>query len=291
MILVTGATGKLGQHVVAQLLARVPAQRVAVAVRNPAAVPAGWQAEGVGVREADYTRPEMWVRALQGIDQVLLISANEVGKRAAQHQVVIDAARAAGVKQFVYTSILHAARSRLALAEEHRATEAAIRAAELPFTLLRNGWYLENYTENLAPVLVHRAVVGAAGEGRVAAAARADYAAAAVEVLTTPGHLNAIYELAGDTAFSLRELAAVIGDVTGNAIAYQSLPASAYQAMLEQVGLPAPFAAVLADADIGLGLGDLDNASQTLARLIGRPTTPLRDAVVAALAALPRAGV
>ncbi|MFP2957410.1 SDR family oxidoreductase [Myxococcus sp. 1LA] len=282
MILVTGATGKLGRLVVAGLLEKVPAKDIAVAVRDPSKA-ADIAAKGVQVRQADYSKPQTLGPALAGVDTLLLISSSEVGQRAAQHQAVVDAAKKAGVRRIAYTSILHADTSGLALATEHKATEALIRASGIPFTFLRNGWYTENYTENLAPALEHGAIIGCSGAGRVAAATRADYAAAAVAVVTGSGHDNKVYELAGDTAFTAAELAAEVSRQAGKNVAYKDLPQADYAGALVGVGVPAPFAEVLADSDAGAARGELNDSSGDLKRLIGRPTTPLADAVVVAV--------
>ncbi|WPB77214.1 SDR family oxidoreductase [Archangium violaceum] len=282
MILVTGATGKLGRLVLEKLLEKVPANQVIAAVRNPEKA-AELRARGVQVRKADYSQPETLGAAFAGVEKVLLISSNEVGQRAAQHQAVVEAARKAGVKLLAYTSILHADRSRLALAAEHKATEEIIRASGVPYVLLRNGWYTENYTENLGPALAHGAILGSAGEGQVAAATRADYAAAAVAVLTGSGHENKVYELAGDTAFTMTELAAEVSRKAGKTIVYKDLPPEQYKGVLEGAGVPGPFAGILADSDVGASRGELNGASGDLRRLIGRPTTALADAVAVAL--------
>lgn len=282
MILVTGATGKLGRLVLEKLLEKVPAHQVIAAVRNPEKA-AELRARGIQVRKADYSQPETLGAAFAGVEKVLLISSNEVGQRAAQHRAVVEAARKAGVKLLAYTSILHADRSGLALAAEHKATEESIRASGVPYVLLRNGWYTENYTENLGPALAHGAILGSAGEGRVAAATRADYAAAAVAVLTGSGHENKVYELAGDTAFTMTELAAEVSRKAGKTIVYKDLPPEQYQGVLEGAGVPGPFAGILADSDVGASRGELNGASGDLRRLIGHATTPLADAVAVAL--------
>ncbi|MBF5045312.1 SDR family oxidoreductase [Aggregicoccus sp. 17bor-14] len=282
MIVVTGATGQLGRLVIEQLLQKVPAAQVVAAVRSPEKARA-LAAQGVQVREADYDRPGTLEAAFRGAEKLLLISSNEMGKRVQQHQAAIDAAKRAGVKLVVYTSILKADTSGISLAAEHLATEKALRASGLPFVLLRNSWYFENYTENLAPALQHGALLGAAKEGRIAAATRADYAAAAVAVLTTPGHEGQVYELAGDQAFTLRELAEEVSRQAKKPVAYNDMPAEQYAGVLQSVGLPAPVAQMLASADQGIARGELDDRSGTLRRLIGRPTTPLAKAVSAAL--------
>jgi NAD(P)H dehydrogenase (quinone) len=281
MILVTGATGKLGRLVINELLEKVPASQVIVAVRNPEKA-AELAARGVQVRKADYSQPETLGPAFKGAEKVLLISSSEVGQRAPQHKAVVEVVRKAGVRLLVYTSLLHADRSRMGLAAEHKATEEAIRASGLPYVFLRNGWYMENYTENLGPALAHGALVGSAGEGRIAAATRADYAAAAVAVLTGSGHENKVYELAGDKPFTMAELAAEVSRQAGRTIAYNDLPPEQYQGVLQGAGVPGPFAAVLVDSDVGASRGELNDSSGDLRRLIGRPTTPLADAVAVA---------
>jgi NAD(P)H dehydrogenase (quinone) len=282
MIVVTGATGHLGQLVIEQLLQRVPASGIAVAVRNVEKA-ADFAARGIDVRHADYDRPETLDAAFRGAEKVLLISANEIGKRAAQHRNVVEAVKSSGARLLVYTSILNAGGSGIGLAKEHLATEELIRASGVPYVILRNGWYIENYTENLAPALQYGAIAGSAGTGRVAAATRADYAAAAVAVLTEDGHEGKTYELAGDTPFTLAELAAEVSRHAGKPVTYSDLPPAGYRDLLLGAGLPAPVAEMLVDADLGLGRGELDSDSGDLRRLIQRPTTPLGDAVRAAI--------
>ncbi|MFJ7529823.1 SDR family oxidoreductase [Streptomyces griseus] len=282
-IVVTGATGALGRLVVDALLAEVPAGEAVAVVRDKEKA-AALAARGVELRIADYDRPESLAGAFRSGDRVLLISGSEVGRRVAQHTAVIDAAKAAGVAQLAYTGILGGPDADFTLADEHRATERLILDSGLPYTFLRNGWYTENYTANLAPVLEHRAVLANAGEGRIASASRADYAAAAVAVLTGDGHLNTAYELSGDTAWSLAEYAALLSELTGEEIAYRNVPAAAHQEALVGAGVPEGFAAILVDVDEAIGRGRLAGTSGDLARLIGRPTTPLAETVRAALA-------
>ena len=284
MIVVTGATGQLGQLVIAGLLQHTAAANLVAAVRNVDKA-AALAAQGVVVRHADYSVPATLDAAFRGASKILLISSSEVGQRAAQHQNVVDAAQRAGVGLLAYTSLLHADTSPLGLAIEHRATEAAIRASGLAYSLLRNGWYIENYTGNLGPALQHGAVPGCAGAGRIAAAARADYAAAAVAVLTGAAAPAPVLELAGDVPFTLAGLAAELARQAGKAVDYKDMPQADYQGFLESVGLPAGLAAMLADSEAGAAVGGLDDASQTLSQLIGRPTTTLAAAVRAALAA------
>ena len=282
MIVVTGATGHLGHLVIEGLLAKLPANQIAAAVRDPEKAK-DLAARGVEVRRADYSRPETLVPALAGAEKLLLISSNEVGKRATQHAAVVEAARRTKVGLVAYTSILRADSSRIGLAKEHKATEEALRASGLKHVFLRNGWYLENYTEQLAQALEHQAFVGSAGKGRIAAAARADYAAAAVAVLTSPGHEGKVYELGGDQPFTMEELAAEVSRQSGKPVAYRDLPPDQYRAILTGAGLPGPVAEMLVDADVWAAKGALDDTGHALSRLIGRPTTSLTAAVAAAL--------
>ncbi|CAL9300021.1 SDR family oxidoreductase [Streptomyces sp. SudanB182_2057] len=280
-IVVTGATGHLGRHVVAQLLEKVPAEHITAVVRD-AAKGADLAARGVRLAVADYDAPETLDGLFAAGDKVLLISGSEVGKdRVAQHTAVIEAAKAAGVALLAYTSAPGTLTA--ALADDHRATEKVLLASGLPYTLLRNGWYHENYTEHLAPVLEHGAVVQAAGDGRVSSAARADYAAAAVAVLTGEGHENATYELGGDEAWSFTEYAAELSRQTGREIGYRPVSVAELTGVLTGAGLPEPLAGILAGVDASIAEGELVVSSGDLSRLIGRPTTPLAEAVTAAL--------
>ncbi len=285
MITVTGASGHLGRLVVEDLLARgVPAGEIAAVVRSPEKASA-LAARGVRVRRGDYTDPQSLTAALAGTDRLLLVSSSEVGQRVAQHRNVIEAATAARVGLIAYTSILRADTSGMALAAEHKATEELIRESGLPFVFLRNGWYIENYTENLAPARQFGVIYGSAGTGRIAAATRTDYAAAAAAVLTGSGHERAVYELGGDHPFTMADLAAAVTAATGTQVAYTDVPAEEYVTILVGAGVPEPFAQILADSDVGVARGDLDTDSSDLPKLIGRPTTPLADAVAAAVAA------
>ena len=282
MIVITGATGNLGQHVIASLLKTVPAAQIIAAVRNPARA-ASLAAQGVQVRQADYNDGASLDAAFQGATRILLISSSEVGQRATQHQNVIDAAKRAGVALLAYTSLLRADATPLGLAAEHVVTETAIRASGLPFSLLRNGWYLENHTEHLAPVLEHGVVLGAAQQGRFSSAARLDYAEAAAAVLTAAAP-EAVYELAGDDSYTLADYAAEVARQSGKPIVYQDLPKGEFKAALQSVGVPEGFAELLADSDAGAAKGGLEDHGKQLSALIGRPTTSLADAVKAALA-------
>ncbi|MFF7450560.1 MULTISPECIES: NAD(P)H-binding protein [unclassified Streptomyces] len=280
-IVVTGATGHLGRHVVEQLLEKVPAEQVTAVVRTPEKA-ADLAEKGVRIAVADYNSPETFDGLLAAGDKVLLISGNEFDKgRPGQHQVVIDAAKAANVALLAYTSAPGTLTA--ALADDHRATEEALLASGVPYTLLRNGWYNENYTENLAPVLEYGAVVQAAGDGRLTTAARADYAAAAVAVLTGEGHENQTYELGGDEPWGFAEYAAELSRQTGKEIVYNAVSVEAFTEILAGAGLPAPVAAMLAGVDASIEKGELLVTSGDLARLTGRPATPIADSLAAAL--------
>ncbi|MGW0334437.1 SDR family oxidoreductase [Streptomyces sp. NPDC003011] len=280
-IVVTGATGHLGRHVVEQLLEKVPADQITAVVRN-AEKAADFAARGVRIALADYNAPASFDGLFAADDKVLLVSGNEFDKgRVQQHKAVIGAAAAAGVALLAYTSAPGSLSA--ALADDHRGTEEALVASGVPFTLLRNGWYHENYTENLAPVLEHGTVVAAAGEGRVSSAARADYAAAAVAVLTGEGHENKTYELGGDQAWSFAEYAAELSRLTGREITYSAVSPDALIGILTGAGLPEPFAAILAGVDASIEKGELVVSTGDLSRLAGRPTTPFSEAIAAAL--------
>jgi NAD(P)H dehydrogenase (quinone) len=282
MIAITGATGQLGRLVIQELLRSVPANQIIAAVRTPAKAQ-DLAALGVQVRQADYAQPATLQAAFAGVDKLLLISSSEVGQRAPQHRAVIDAAKAAGVKLIAYTSLLRADTSALGLAAEHKETEAALHASGVPFVLLRNGWYAENYAGTVPMAVQHGAVMGSAREGRIAAASRADYAAAAATVLVREGQAGKVYELAGDTSFTMAEFAAEIAKQSGKPVAYVDMPPADYAAALVKVGLPEGFAALLADSDAAAANGGLfDNGGQ-LAQLIGRSTTPIASVIAAAL--------
>ena len=282
MIVITGATGQLGRLVIANLLKSTPSGQIVAAVRDPAKA-ADLLALGVHVRQADYNDPASLDTAFAGATKVLLISSNDLGNRGAQHRNVIDAAMRASVALFAYTSVLHADTSLLGLAAEHRETEEAIRASGLTYTLLRNGWYAENHTMALKGALEHGALTGAAGEGRISAAAREDYAAAAAVVLASGQPVAPIYELAGDTSFTLSDLAAETGKQAGRELPYHNLGQHEYRELLVTVGLPAIVADLLANSDFAASKGALFDDSGTLGKLIGRPTESLADAVKAAL--------
>lgn len=282
MIIVTGASGQLGRLVIDALLKKIPANQIVAAVRNPEKV-ADLAARGVEVRHADYDLPDTLVTAFRGADKLLLISANEVGRRTPQHRAAIDAARRAEVGLIVYTSILRADTSPLPLAVEHLETEQLIKASGLPYVFLRNGWYTENYTAGVQTALQAGAVFGSAGTGRISSAARIDYAEAAAAVLTKDNQAGRIYELAGDDAYTLADFAAVISEQSGKPIHYQDLPKADYQAALVNAGLPGWLATLLAESDVGASKGGLFDNNHQLRELIGRSTTPLAALVSASL--------
>jgi len=276
---VTGATGQLGRLVVDKLKAKVAAESIVALVRTPEKA----ADLGVEARVFDYTQPENLVAALQGVDKLLLISGNEIGQRLPQHKAVIEAAKQAGVKQIFYTSILHADTSSLELAGEHIATESAIKASGLVYTILRNGWYTENYTGSAKGAVGAGAFIGCAGDGKIASAARVDCAEGAAVILTGEGHENKIYELAGDEAYTLAELAAEISLQTGKNIPYNNLTETQYADILKSFGLPEGVANMLADSDTGASRGGLFDNTKKLSALIGRPTTPLAKVLADAL--------
>jgi NAD(P)H dehydrogenase (quinone) len=281
MYAITGAAGQLGRLTIQKLMKSVPAGEIIAAVRNPplASDLAAW---GVQVRLADYDRPDTLGGAFAGADKLLLISSNLATGRVQRHQAVLDAAKAAGVKLIAYTSLLHADRSGAKLAKEHLETESILRASGVPTTLLRNGWYTENYLMALQPTLASGKMYGAAGNGKISLAARADYAEAAAAALTTTDQPRT-YELAGDTACTLSELAAEISRQAARKVAYSDMPKTDYEDALVSAGTPAGLAALLADAEANAAKGALFDDGHALSRLIGRPTTPIAQSVSAAL--------
>ncbi|MBS6738572.1 MAG: SDR family oxidoreductase [Enterobacteriaceae bacterium] len=278
MIAITGATGQLGALAVEELLKTVKASELVAIVRNPAKADALAQ-KGVVVRQADYGDQAALTAALSGVEKLLLVSSSEVGQRAAQHRNVINAAKAAGVKFIAYTSLLHADKSPLGLHVEHVETEKMLADSGIPYALLRNGWYTENYLASAPAALAHGVFIGAAGDGKIASATRADYAAAAARIISTEGHAGKVYELAGDSAWTLSELAAELSKQSGKPVVYQNLSEADFAGALKGVGLPDVFANLLADSDIGASKGGLFDDSHTLSKLIGRPTTPLAESV------------
>ena len=278
MIAITGATGQLGHLVLQNLLKTTAASQIVAIVRNPAKAEALSQ-QGIVVRQPHYTDEAAFTAALQGVDKLLLISSSEVGQRTPQHRNVIHAAKAAGVKFIAYTSLLHADKSPLGLHVEHVETEKMLADSGIPYALLRNGWYTENYLASAPPALEHGVFIGAAGDGKIASATRADYAEAAARVIAEEGHAGKVYELAGDEAWTLSELAAALSKQSGKNVVYQNLSEADFAAALKSVGLPAGLADMLADSDVGAAKGGLFDDSRTLSALIGRPTTPLAESI------------
>jgi len=274
--LVTGASGQLGQRVVDHLRSLVPAQDIIALVRSDAARE-GFQTSGIATRHGDYEDLDSLRAAFDGVDRLLLISSSEIGKRADQHRNVLAAAKSAGVGFVAYTSILNADSGGMALAEEHVATEAALRDSGLPHAILRNGWYSENIAGTAPQAVEMGQHFGAAGEGRFATASRQDIAEAAAVVLAHEGHEGKTYELGGDTDFSLSDYAALLSEVGNKPVSYVNLDEAGYAAALVGAGLPEGFAAILADSDARAATGALTTQSRDLSRLIGRPTTPMRD--------------
>ena len=278
-IAVTGATGHLGNLVVEALKKRVSAENIVAFARMPEKA----SALGVEVRPFDYNSPEMMTEGLAGIDRLVLISGNEIGQHARQHFNVIEAAGKAGVKWIVYTSVLHADSSTLNLADEHLTTEEALKASGIDYTILRNGWYTENYTASIGGALAGGALLGSAGNGKISSASRADYAEAAAVVITDARHKGKTYELAGDEYYTLSDLAAEISRQTGKNISYKNLTESEYAKSLESMGVPGTYAAGIASWDVSASRDDLFDDFRQLSKLIDRPTTPLSDSVRAAL--------
>jgi NAD(P)H dehydrogenase (quinone) len=283
-IVVTAANGRLGRRVVQELLERgVPAGDVVAGARDVTTLKDVAE-QGVRVARADYDDPASLREAFAGADRVLLISGSEAGRRIDQHRAAVDAAVAAGVPFVAYTSILRADTSGSVLARDHRATEEYLRGSGLAWSLLRNGWYFANYTDTFAGTLERGTFVGSAGTGRVSAADHQDYAAAAAAVLTGEGHAGTVYELGGDEAFTMDELAAELSARSGRPVEYRDLRPEEYSAVLVGAGLPLPVADMLADSDVWLSRGFLEVTGGDLHRLIGRPPVTLSQAVVAALA-------
>lgn len=277
---VTGATGKLGRIVIEKLKERVSSESIVALVRTPEKA----SSLGVEARTFDYSKPKALADSLKGIDSLLLISSNEIGQRTQQHANVIEAAKQAGVKRIVYTSLLHADRSTLNLAEEHLATESTLKASGIPYTILRNSWYTENYTGSIPGAIGAGALIGSAGDGKIASAARVDYAEAAAVVLTSEGHVNKVYELAGDDAYTLTDLAAEVSRQIGKNIPYNNLPEAEYVNILKKMNLPEALALSIVSWDVGASKNDMFDDAHQLSKLIGRPTTPLAKVVADAIA-------
>lgn len=282
MIAITGSTGQLGQLVIQHLRKHVSSEGIIAIARN-AEKAKGLLGSEIQIREADYENPVSLESSLQGVNQLLLISSNEIGKRFVQHRNVINAAKKSGVNLIVYTSLLHADTTPLNLAPEHLETEELLKTSGVPFIILRNGWYSENYTASIPGALGAGVFVGSAGNGRIASASRKDYAEAAVAALTGKAEVGKTYELAGDSAYTLAEFAAILSKTAGKPIPYQNLPEDEYAALLLSFGLPEGLAKGLASWDIGASQGALLDDGRQLSQMIGRPTTPVSDSIRAAI--------
>jgi NAD(P)H dehydrogenase (quinone) len=285
MIVITGATGQLGRLVIEALIQKVPASQIVATARNLEKAK-DLSDRGIEVRMADYNQPETLLPAFKGADKLLLISSSEVGQRTRQHGAVIEAAKAADVKLLAYTSVLHADTTPLKMLNEHQETEKILESSGIPFVSLRNSWYTENYTSKIPVMLDEGIILGSIGNGLIASAERADYADAAVTVLTGDGHANRIYELAGDKAFTMAELAAEITRQSGKTVEYKNLPIEDYKAALIKKGTPEGIAPMVASMDEGISKGALFDDSHQLSQLIGRPTTPLEETIAKAIKAL-----
>ncbi|USI72532.1 NAD(P)H-binding protein [Sphingomonas morindae] len=285
MFAITGATGQLGRLTITSMIERQPQSRVVALARDPARA-ANLAASGVEVRAFDYDAPDALADALAGIDRLLLISSDDVARRTDQHRAVIKAATTVGVGFIAYTSVLHADTNPLSVAPSHRATEAMLRDSGIPHAILRNGWYSENYLIGADAAIAQGTLLGSTGTGRISGAARADYAEAAAAVLAAGAAASGVYELAGDEAFTLSDVAAALAEVSGRPVVYCDLSEANYAQALEQGGVPAAFAATLAGFSAGAAGGILADDSRALSRLIGRPTMPLREVVRRALASV-----
>ena len=276
---VTGATGQLGTIVIKELKKRVPTDELVALVRSPE------KASNLGVetRKFDYNNRDGLTESLKGIDRLLLISSNEIGQRAKQHLNVIEAAWENGVKWIVYTSLLHADKSSLSLATEHHTTEQAIIDSGIDYTILRNGWYTENYANSIKGAVDGGAYIGSASNGRISSASRADYAEAAAVVITNESHKGKIYELAGDDSYTLHDLAAEVSKQSGKKIPYKNLTEGEYIDALKSFNVPGPLAEAIASWDVSASNDDLYDDSHQLSLIIGRSTTPLSESVRDAL--------
>ena len=281
-IAITGAIGQLGNLVIEQLLQLTAAQNIIALVRNIDKAE-HFKAQGIELREFDYDRPETLVPALSGVDKLLLISANEIGRRTLQHKAVIDAAKVAGVPYLAYTSLLRADTSPLGLAQEHRETEKLIQDSGITYTFLRNNWYSENHLAGIAYTIQIGMLFGAAQDGRISSASRIDYAETAAKVLTSTGHENKTYELAGSESFTKADLAQFISQATHKPVIYQNLSADDLRQGLIQANLPSHLIDVIVDADVQTAKGAMYSKSKDLEQLIGHKTTSIQDSIKAAL--------
>lgn len=278
-IAVTGATGHLGRLIINNLRERIPSDNLIALTRSVEKA----KDMNLEVREFDYEKLATLKPALTGVDTLLLISASEIGKRVAQHKNIMEAVKQSSIKWIIYTSLLHADTSSIGLAAEHLETEKMIRDSGIPFTFLRNGWYTENYTGTVPGAIRGGAFIGSAGSGKISAAARSDYADAAVAVIIGKEHQNKIYELAGDHFFTLSDLAAEISRQTGKDIPYKNLSEEDYTKILIGFGVPEGMAKAIAGWDISASNNALFDNSRQLSKLTGKPTTPLSVSVAEAI--------
>lgn len=282
MILITGANGQLGRLVIEKLLQDIPAKMIVAAVRHPEKAHDLMQ-RGVIVRQADYDQPHLWPSALKGVFKVLIISSPDIGGRAKQAKAVIDAVKNSdSIKLVAYTSMLRASTSQVPYASEDREIEQMISETGLPSVFLRHSWYTENYLMDVRSTLQYGALYGCAKDGKISGASRLDYAEAAAAVLTLKS-VKPIYELSGDSSFTLKDVANELANQSGKNVDYVDLPEQEYQSLLMSYGLPEGIAATLAMADTGAANGDVYSESRDLAELIGRGTTPLSKVVSQAL--------
>ena len=279
-IAITGATGQLGELVIHNLLKQTKAENIIALVRDFDKAQSLKQ-QGAELRLFDYDQPETLIPALQGVDKLLLISANEIGRRTPQHLAVINAAISAKIPYIAYTSLLNADTNPLGLAQEHRETEALILQSAMKYTFLRNNWYSENYLANVQHVAETGVLYGSAQDGKISSASRLDYAEAAAKVLLTTNHDNKIYELAGSTSYTLTDLASYIANSSGKTVHYQNISAEDYNEALTSAGLPKALVEVIVDADVQSVAGAMFSDSKDLENLIGRKTTPIQDQVQA----------
>ena len=279
----TGSTGALGGLVIQHLLAlKVPAASIVALARSEAKA-AGLKAKGLQVKIGDYGNKASLESAFNGVDRLLLVSGSEVGQRSAQHQAVIEAAKAVGVKLLIYTSISQADRSSNPLAPEHKATEAALKASGLPYVVLRDNWYTENYFDDLRQAKISGVIAAAVGAGKVASASRSDYAEAAARVLVSQGHEGKIYELTGAKAWDFQELAKTAAELLGRPVIFKNLSAVERHDGLVAVGLPEGVAAFVTSLDLAIEAGTLAAVSDDLERLLGRKPRSLKEGLKAAL--------
>ncbi|PLS17452.1 NAD(P)-dependent oxidoreductase [Bacillus sp. M6-12] len=275
-MLVTGATGKLGTKVVETLLKTVPADQLAVSVRNPEKAEA-LRTRGIEVRQGDFDRPQTLDSAFAGIDRLLIISADGDNEtRIRQHTNAVAAAERAGVKFIAYTSIANAKESKNFLAPTHRATEEAILETGIPYSFLRNNWYLENESSGIQGVLAGAPWVTSAGNGKVGWALQQDYAEAAAAVLSGNGHEKTIYELSGKL-LTQEEFASALGTVLGKHVPVQQVDDATYGDIMKAAGVPDFLIPMVVDIQKDIREGTLEIESNDFEKLLGRPATPISE--------------